>query len=114
MVTEQKKVQILFQANEVIRMFDPEMPIQMVQTLLVVMMRPGLTMSELGEQTGLTQSSVSRNVAALSKVHRTRRPGHDLVYTEEDPIERRRKLVLLSPKGKRLLEQVNRAMSADW
>ncbi|MCA6062903.1 helix-turn-helix domain-containing protein [Thalassolituus marinus] len=50
--------------------------------------------------------SCSRNVAALSKVHRLNKPGHDLVYAIEDPAERRRKIVFLTPKGKRVAESL--------
>jgi len=91
---------------EEFRKVDPDMPIQMAAAFLVVANNEGVTMKELGDKLGISQSSCSRNVAALSKVHRLNKPGHDLVYAIEDPAERRRKIVFLTPKGKRVAESI--------
>jgi len=84
---------------KVAREIDPYMGIQLVEALLVIAKRPGLTMQELSDETGLAQSSCSRNVAMLSKWHRLGKPGHNMVEAIEDPAERRRKIVFLTPKG---------------
>ena len=97
---------------EEFRKIDPEMPLQMAATFMVVAIRKGITMKELAETLGISQASCSRNVAALSKWHRLNREGHDLIYTEEDPIERRRKIAFLTPKGKRIAETL-RALIAE-
>lgn len=65
---------------EEFRKVDPDMPLQMAATFLVVANNEGVTMKELGDKLGISQSSCSRNVAALSKVHRLNKPGHDLLY----------------------------------
>lgn len=88
------------------REIDPEIPIQTAAMLLVVAMTPGVTMKELGERLGISQASCSRNVAALSKVHRLDKPGYDLVYAVEDPAERRRKIVRLTPQGEQFMAQL--------
>lgn len=49
---------------------------------------------------GISKSSVSRNVAALSQLHRLGRPGHNLVEAYEDPEDRRNKRVRLTSKGR--------------
>ncbi|MER8482498.1 helix-turn-helix domain-containing protein [Mesorhizobium sp. M1322] len=59
---------------------DPEMQIQQIAVFLHIMEKQDLTMGEVEQLTGLSSSSVSRNVAALSKVHRKGLPGHDLIY----------------------------------
>lgn len=82
-----------------LRELDPWMGLQTMETFLVIAMRPGLTMQEIADATGLAQSSCSRNVALLSKWHRLGKPGADLVVTYEDPVERRRKIVFLNEKG---------------
>jgi len=82
-----------------LRELDPWMGLQTMETFLVVAMKPGLTMQEIAEATGLAQSSCSRNVALLSKWHRLGKAGADLVVTYEDPTERRRKIVFLNEKG---------------
>ena len=91
---------------EEFRKFDPEMPIQTVAVFLKVANEDGITMKDLGESLGIPQSSCSRNVAALSKLNRLNKSGHDLVYAVEDPVERRRKIVKLTPKGKRVAESL--------
>ena len=77
-----------------------DMPIQQALTLLHVGLQPGITHAELVKAIGMEQSSVSRNTAALSKWHRLGKPGLDLIEQFEDPRERRRKIVYLTPKGR--------------
>ncbi len=91
---------------EEFRKFDADMPIQTAAMFLVVAANEGITMKALGEELGISQSSCSRNVAALSKQHRLNKPGLDLVYAEEDPVERRRKIVKLTPQGRRLAQAI--------
>jgi DNA-binding MarR family transcriptional regulator len=88
------------------RDFDQEMQMQTAQTFIAVAMQPGITMKELSEKVGISQASCSRNVSALSRVHRLNKPGMDLVVAAEDPMERRRKVVKLTPKGQRLAESL--------
>lgn len=91
---------------EEFRKIDPEMPIQMAVVFLNIAADEGLNMSELYQRSGISQSSVSRNVAALSKWHRANKAGHDLVYTKEDPMERRRKVAFLTSKGRLVAEAI--------
>jgi DNA-binding MarR family transcriptional regulator len=81
------------------REIDPWMGVQTAETFIVIAMRPGVSMSEVSEDTGLAQSSCSRNVALLSKWHRLGKPGANLVEAVEDPRERRRKIMYLNPRG---------------
>ena len=85
---------------------DEQLPMQMAQALLLIAKRPGLTMQELSQETGLSQSSCSRNVAALSKWHRHQKPGHDLVESMDDPRERRRKVMFLTRRGKKVVKDI--------
>ena len=96
----------LIGAVTVIREVAPDIGIQAVHMLLEVARKPGITVSELIRKTGLSQSSCSRNLALLSAQHRLGKPGLDLVYTQEDPSERRRKLARLTPKGEELVSLV--------
>jgi DNA-binding MarR family transcriptional regulator len=91
---------------EELRKVDSDMPLQMAATFVMVANNEGITMKDLGQRLGMAQSTCSRNVAALSKVHRLNKPGHDLLYATEDPAERRRKIVKLTPKGKRVAESI--------
>lgn len=98
---------------EEMRKLDPEIQAQTISCFVTVAMHPGITMKDLGERVGISQASTSRNIAALSKVHRLNRPGHDLVTATEDPVERRRKVVYLTDKGKRVAESLKDIMDPD-
>lgn len=91
---------------EEMRKIDPEMQAHTINIFVMVCMNPGITMKDLGNRLGVSQATMSRNIAALGKVHRLNRPGYDLLQAEEDPIERRRKVVNLTAKGKRVKESL--------
>jgi len=91
-----KKIQ---KVVEEFRKLDGEMPMQMASTFMVVARHQGITMKDIAEKVGVTQSSVSRNIGALGSRHRYGKEGLKLVKTEEDDIDIRRKVVHLTPKG---------------
>lgn len=91
---------------EEMRKIDPEMQAHTINIFVMVCMNPGITMKDLGNRLGVSQATMSRNIAALGKVHRLNRPGYDLLQAEEDPVERRRKVVNLTAKGKRVKESL--------
>jgi DNA-binding MarR family transcriptional regulator len=66
------------------------------------------TFEYLEQALNITNSSVSRTVAALSDRNRHGERGHRLLACERDPDEGRRYLVRLSPKGRLLLQHLQR------
>ena len=92
------------------RKIEPEILATQIQMFLLVAMFPGSTAKDLCERVGISQSSGSRNIAALGKVHRYGKPGYGLVQQEEDPRERRRKLITLTPKGRVLAAEIVKIM----
>ena len=123
------KLESLLHIVDIVRGIDNRMEAQSLAIFLFVarheyMDNRGLLMEFIAKQLGLSQSSVSRNVLKLSdnilnpardvleKAAMRRRPprkselkakfGLGLLQTEDDPYERRRKIVRLTPKGKRL------------
>lgn len=102
-----------FRFLEELRKLDPEMQLQTAQTFMCVALRPGITMKEIGDKLGLSQSSCSRNVAALSKWHRLNKPGHNLVVAVEDPMERRRKVVNLTQDGERMARNIKALLEGN-
>jgi DNA-binding MarR family transcriptional regulator len=88
--------------TEEFRKLDPCLQMQTAAVFLTIAHENGINMAKIGEITGLGQSSCSRNVAALSKFNRLNKPGLGLVKASEDPTERRRKIVTLTPKGKQV------------
>jgi len=91
---------------EAFRALDPDMPIQYALSFLTLARNEGLSMGEMAQRLGIAQSSASRNVAALSKWHSFGKAGHDLVEAREDPRERRRKLIRLTPAGRQLVDRL--------
>jgi DNA-binding MarR family transcriptional regulator len=106
-----EEIHRLMAAIEIARAEDPVMPIQMLQTFLAVARQPGITMQQLGEILKTSQASCSRNVAALGKWHKFGEPGLDLVEAVEDPVERRRKIMFLTPKGRARVQEVLSAVT---
>jgi len=100
--TMSKRLRKQLRLIERFRELDAEMQAQTVAIFLYIANSPvPVKMQDIADDLGLAQSSVSRNVAALSDWTRHRTKGHNLVEAFEDPMERRRKLVRLTTKGKR-------------
>ncbi|MDK1386295.1 MarR family winged helix-turn-helix transcriptional regulator [Sinorhizobium sp. 8-89] len=96
----------LLQVINTLRKGGEQMPIQTAHVFFAIMARPGITMAQLAEEVGLSQSSCSRNVAALGEWHRLGKPGYDLIESTNDPNEGRRLIMFLSPKGRQLARQL--------
>lgn len=101
-----EKLDPLVRVLEALRTLDPDLPIQYALSFLTIAQNEGLSIRDLSERLGIAQSSASRNVAALSKWHSFGKEGHDLVQAEEDPRERRRKIITLTDKGRDLAAQL--------
>lgn len=86
---------------------------QTLHVLLVIAEREGRTAREISELTGLSQPGVSRNVAALGRVHRSQKPGLGLVEAAEDPGERRRKIYFLTKKGQHFIQKLISTLETD-
>tara|TARA_Y100001938_G_C7959604_1_gene363591 strand:+ start:435 stop:797 length:363 start_codon:yes stop_codon:yes gene_type:complete len=101
-------LRMLLRQVELLRTIDPEIQAQTISLLLNVAMKDPepIAMQELAERTGTAQSSVSRNCAMLGKYHRRGQAGHGLLDAYEDPMNRRVKLVQLTTKGRRFIQQL--------
>lgn len=93
---------------------DAEMPAQQVVILLTVCKEEGITQHALGERLGMLGGSVSRNVKSLSQFAvrgasgNLELKGAGLLDTRPDQEYRLRMAVFLTPKGKEVIEQLNR------
>ena len=106
-----KALHKLHRAVDEFRKLDPQFPVQGMTTFLYIAMHPGCTLDEIMKGCGITQASVSRNVAMLGKWHRTGRPGHDLVIPSLDLRPRARgHIVNLTPKGRLVAAAFNGLM----
>lgn len=86
---------------------DYTMPLQQVLLLLALFNHGELAQQELVKYTGVARSSNSRNIAKLGigdSAWKANGPGW--VESYEDPMDRRTKMVRLTPKGKALIRAV--------
>ena len=103
---KQRYLRVLTAIIKELRNVDPNMGIQTVHTLFVIAQEEGLGVTEIAKRTNGTVSNASYNVDYLSKTRRRAKAGYNLVDTQYDAIERRRKLVSLSSKGQKLINKL--------
>lgn len=84
------------------REMDVNMPIGQIQVLLTVAAAGdyGITMTDIGSKLNIGMATLSRYVSGLGKINRHHEQGLCFVDSVEDPMERRRKILTLSLKGK--------------
>lgn len=97
---------------ETFRVLDADMSIGEAVAFLLVALgetggEGGLTVTEIGQQGGFSLASASRYIQSLNKKNRHGRDGHELVTDPRDPMDDRRKVLRLTPKGRRILSQID-------
>ena len=91
----------------VIRRVDTEMPLQQIHCLLLIAKEEdGLSLSDLAKKAEIGVATASRYVAALGKINRHKEEGFNLIEAFEDPMERRRKIIRLTPKGRAIVRRL--------
>ena len=90
---------------------DPNVPAQTILTFLMICQDPDLTVVQLAERLGVSQSSASRNVAFLTDMHRLKKPGLGLVEKRINPLNERTKVLSLTPRGRRMLQTLEDLMA---
>lgn len=93
---------------------EPEMPLQQLHCLLVIAQEPeGMSLTDIAQKVGIALATASRYIAALGKVNRHREEGLLLVESFEDPMERRKKIIRLTSKGKAAINKLIGELNAD-
>lgn len=110
MVAEPKPRQMgkLISLFDTLRDLNPEMPAQNVLTLLLVAQSPGISMAELQQRLKVASSTMSRNIASLSAHRGKGEAGLGLIEAREDIMDRRAKLVWLTPAGVKFADNLSR------
>lgn len=96
------KLTEIYRLLESFRELRPEMPMQMASVFLVVAMRPGVQQCDLPDIIGVSQSSISRNVTALTSRTRHGSPGLNLIKRSLDPEGGRSPVLHLTDAGKQM------------
>ena len=86
---------------------DPEMPLGQAKCLFIIAMSDeGMSLTDIAKKAGIGLATASRNVAALGKINRKREEGLQLIESFEDPMERRKKIIRLTTKGKTTINRI--------
>lgn len=101
-----KQTEGLMKALREFRALDPDMPIPQAMSLLLIAENEGLSLKELAERVGVGMASASRYVAAFGKPVRPGGKGMGLVVAVEDPMERRKKVITLTGKGRAMVNKI--------
>lgn len=83
-----------------------DVPIQQLQLLLTVALYDGASQQEIQKYSKQSRASTSRNLQAWSTMTRTHQPGPGFLELRQDPYERRRNMVYITPVGWKYLEQL--------
>lgn len=90
-----------------LRRLDSDMELQLLHMLLILASRQRpMLMGDLGDLTGLSQSSVSRNVQKLGERDHRGRPGFGFVAVSEDPYDHRNLMVVLNKRGRAFIARM--------
>ena len=85
---------------------DETISLQLCITFLLVAQNEGCSLTDIWKQTGWVQSTVTRHLLDLGQFNRQKGPGYNLVQSERDPMELRKNIYTLTPKGKALYKKL--------
>jgi DNA-binding MarR family transcriptional regulator len=88
------------------------MPLQYVTAFLLVATEEHLNVTEYAKRAGTSQSLMTRHLADLGSVNRHHEEGYGLVEGYDDLMDRRNRLIRLSPKGKHVVWEMCEAFKA--
>ena len=96
------------------RLMDKEATVTRLDAfLLVASSQSGISPSELCRLLGTNKSRISLILAQLSKPRKGNNPGLELIALMESASDRRRKLAVLTEKGKDLIRQINSTLMSS-
>lgn len=85
---------------------DPEMQIATMLTFLYVARRGTCNQKDIELELGMSNAAASRNVSYWSDFKIRNRPGLGFIRREEDPMDRRYKVLTLTDKGKAFYQRI--------
>lgn len=88
------------------RILNSDMPMAQAHCLLLIAKNEGLSLKELAQYAKVKMATASRYVSQLSAAAAPGQPGLGLVVAREDPMERRKKIIALTPKGKATVDKL--------
>ena len=105
-----EKIERLLKVYNLLRLYDREIPAQVLATLFYIGSHNDCHKTALEEDLNFTTASSSRNTDKLSKVHRLGTAGYDLIVKEIEEEPPRRQRLKLSKKGEDLMNQIKQIL----
>ena len=84
---------------DVFRELEPTMPVQYAMTFLLICQNADISLQEVSQRLGLSQSATSRGISVFTEWSWLKKPGHKLISYTADPMDMRRKRISLTRKG---------------
>ena len=110
---EERHIRRLLAVIDEFRKLDPDMQLPMVASFLLVVLKDGISRTEVMERLGVAGSTATRNLMGLMEKGRLGRPGHGLVSQRVNPDERRWRMHSLAPKGEVFLRRIFEILDPD-
>ena len=104
------KIERLLKVINLIRLYDREVPAQVLATLFYFGSHNDCHKTALEEDLNFTTASSSRNTDKLSKDHRLGKAGFDLIVKEVEEEAPRRQRLKLTKKGEDLMNQIKQLL----
>ena len=105
-----EKIGRLLKVYNLFRLWDREMPAQVLATLFYIGSHNDCHKTALEIDLNFTTASSSRNTDKLSKVHRLGKAGYDLIVKETEEVSPYRQRLKLSKKGEDLMNQIKQIL----
>ncbi len=101
------RIEKIYNAFELMRLLDREVPGQVVSCFLYVASHDGCHASAMADALNLSAASSSRNTDVLSTGRpQTEADALNLITKEVDPFNRRHRILTLTTRGKQLAQQM--------
>lgn len=87
-----------------------DLPLSTLSIFIHIARYPGCSGKEVADNLGLPLSTVSRNIAKLSEWEKHKVAGLNLIINDTDPMDRRRRVLTLTSKGRRTYGEMIKTM----
>ena len=104
------KIDRLLKVINLLRLYDREVPAQVLATLFYIGSHNDCHKTALEEDLNFTTASSSRNTDKLSKDHRLGKAGLDLIVKETEVVSPFRQRLRLTKKGEDLMNQIKQIL----
>ena len=105
-----EKIERLLKVYKLFRLYDREIPAQVLATLFYIGSHNDCHKTALEEDLNFTTASSSRNTDKLSKNHRLGKAGYDLIVKEVEEVSPYRQRLKLTKKGEDLMNQIKQIL----